>query len=30
MNDETKRFGDQLIEVFDTKFDRLKDLMSHV
>jgi hypothetical protein len=30
MNDETKRFGDLLVEVLDMKFDCLKDLLSHV
>jgi hypothetical protein len=30
MNDETKRFGDLLVEVLDTKFNCLKDLLSHV
>ncbi len=30
MNDETKRFDDLLVEVLDTKFDCLKNLLSHV
>jgi hypothetical protein len=30
MNDETKRFGDQLIDVLDTKFNHLKDFLSRV
>lgn len=30
MNDETKRFDDLLVEVLHTKFDCLKDCLSHV